>query len=97
MRIVWTPEARQDRFEIWARIAAEDPYAAARMDELFGMTVKRLIDHPKLGREGLVPGTREFIVHESYRLVYEVDPERGKVGILALVHTRRQWPPIAPS
>lgn len=95
MRLVWTPEARQDRFEIWAGIAADDPYAAARMDELFGTTVKRLMDHPELGREGLVLGTREFIVHESYRLVYEFDSRNDQVWILAVVHTHRQWPPIA--
>ena len=96
MKVAWTPEARQDRFEIWARIAAEDPYAAARMDELFATTVKRLVDHPELGREGLVPGTREFIVHQSYRLVYEINSDHDQSWILTLVHTHRQWPPIDP-
>lgn len=65
MKIVWTPEARQDRFEIWARIARDDPYAAIRIDERFGTAAAGLGDHPELGREGLIPGTREFVVHES--------------------------------
>jgi plasmid stabilization system protein ParE len=43
-----------------------------------------------MGRTGLVPGTRELIPHESYRLVYEV--EGDTVWILALVHTARMWP-----
>jgi toxin ParE1/3/4 len=45
-----------------------------------------------LGHIGRVPGTRELIPHESYRLVYEV--EADTVWILALVHTARQWPPM---
>lgn len=94
MKIVWTPEARQDRFEIWARIARDDPYAAVHMDERFGTAAARLRDHPELGREGLIPGTREFVVHESYQLVYEIDQTRREVRILALVHTRRLWPPL---
>jgi len=46
-----------------------------------------------MGKVGTVPGTREWIAHASYRLVYEVDEDHGAVWILALVHTARQWPP----
>ena len=45
-----------------------------------------------LGQSGKIPGTRELIPHESYRLVYEIDGET--VWILTLVHTARQWPPV---
>jgi plasmid stabilization system protein ParE len=60
------------------------------MDERFAAAVAHPADHPLLGRAGLVPGTRELIPHESYRLVYEV--EGDTVWILALVHTARMWP-----
>jgi plasmid stabilization system protein ParE len=62
------------------------------MDELFSEAVARLADHPRLGRPGTIPGTRELCPHESYRLVYEIDGET--VWILTLVHTARQWPPL---
>ena len=45
-----------------------------------------------LGKPGIVPGTRELIPHESYRLVYQIDGET--VWILTLVHTARLWPPV---
>jgi toxin ParE1/3/4 len=90
--VVWTPEAEQDRAEIWDYIAADNPRAAVRMDQLFGKAAVRLIDHPMLGKAGRVPGTRELIPHENYRLVYEVDGE--VVWILALVHTARRWLPL---
>jgi plasmid stabilization system protein ParE len=45
-----------------------------------------------MGRPGQIPGTRELIPHESYRVVYEVQADT--VWILALVHTARLWPPF---
>lgn len=90
MKVVWTPEALMDRGDIWDYIAADNPRAATRMDELFSDAVARLAEHPKLGRPGKIQGTRELIPHESYRLVYEIS--RETVWVLALVHTARQWP-----
>lgn len=92
MRVIWTPEARQDRADVWDYIAADNPFAAAHMDELFRTAAARLAEHPELGRPGKIPGTRELIPHENYRLVYEID--RETLWVLALVHTARQWPPV---
>jgi toxin ParE1/3/4 len=92
VRVVWTPEAQQDRGDLWDYIAAENPRAAARMDELFSEAAASLADHPMLGRPGKISGTRELIPHESYRLVYEIDGET--VWVLTVVHSARQWPPV---
>lgn len=91
MIVVWTPEAEQDRVDIWDYIADDNPSAAVRMDELFSDVAAKLAEHPKMGKTGKIPGTRELIPHESYRLVYEIDGDT--VWVLALVHTARQWPP----
>ncbi|MHB1641994.1 MAG: type II toxin-antitoxin system RelE/ParE family toxin [Acidithiobacillus sp.] len=91
MKIIWTPEAQQDRADVWEYIAADNPRAAARMDELFSNAAARLTDHPNLGMPGRIVGTRELIPHENYRMVYEIDGET--VWMLALVHAARQWPP----
>lgn len=90
MKVIWTPEALQDRADIWDYIAADNPRAAANIDVLFSDTATRLASHPKLGRPGKIQGTRELIPHETYRLVYDVSHDT--VWILALVHTARQWP-----
>ncbi len=92
MRVVWTPEAQQDRADVWDYIAVDNPQAAAQMDALFSDMATRLAEHPKLGQPGKISGTRELIPHESYRLVYEI--ERETIWVLALVHTARQWPPL---
>jgi len=93
VRVIWTPEAEQDRTDVWDYIAADNPHAAARMDELFSDAAARLAEHPELGTPGKIPGTRELIPHESYRLVYEIERETT-VWVLALVHTAMQWPPV---
>ena len=91
MRVVWAPEALQDRIEIWDYIATDNPAAAERMDGFFSDSANRLADHPKLGRPGKVAGTRELVAHEKYRLVYEISGD--SVYILTLIHTARLWPP----
>ncbi len=93
MKVIWTPEAEDDRVQIFDYIAADSPRAAVKMDELFSKAAGRLADHPKLGRAGRIPGTREVIPHKCYCLVYEIEQEA--VWVLALVHTARQWPPVA--
>lgn len=92
MKVIWTPEARRDRTDIWDYIAPENPQAAVRLDQLFSEAAGRLARHPKMGRPGKITGTRELIPHESYRLVYEIQGD--EVWVLALVHTARQWPPV---
>ena len=87
MRIIWTPEAEQDRADIWEYIASDNARAAAQMDELFSDAAARLVSHPMLGHKGKVVGTLELISHESYRMVYEIANE--VIWVLALVHTAR--------
>lgn len=95
MKIRWVAAAKQDRAEIVNYIRTNNPRAAARMDELFASAAAKLAQFPHLGKLGIIPGTRELIPHESYRLVYEVEDET--VWVLALVHTARQWPPVSES
>ena len=59
MRVRWTASAEQDRTDVWDFIAADDPVAAARMDEPFSDAAARLATFPKMGKEGRVPGTRD--------------------------------------
>lgn len=91
MKARWALSAEQDRIDITDFIARDDPLAAIEMDELFASVARRLGEHPLNGRLGQVAGTREFVPHESYRMVYEVRDDT--VWILALVHTARMWPP----
>jgi addiction module RelE/StbE family toxin len=92
MNVRWTTASVADRQAIFDYIAQDNPLAAIGMDALFERSAQRLCEHPKLGKVGKLPGTRELIPHESYRLIYELSLDT--VWVLALVHTARQWPPL---
>lgn len=93
MKVRWTPEAEDDRVQVFDYIACDSPRSAVKMDELFSKAAGRLAEHPQYGRAGRIPGTLEVIAHKSYCLVYEI--KQDTVWVLALVHTARRWPPVA--
>lgn len=90
--LFWTPEAIQDRDEIYAFIEADKPAAALALDELFEEKADRLVDHPDLGRPGRITGTRELVVHRNYVRVY--DSPGDEVRLLRVLHAAGQWPPV---
>ncbi|WP_373888600.1 type II toxin-antitoxin system RelE/ParE family toxin [Massilia genomosp. 1] len=91
MELCWTPEAIQDRDDIYEYIEADNPAAALALDELFAEKAGRLVDHPGLGKPGRAAGTRELVAHQNYILVY--DTAGDLVRVLRLLHAARQWPP----
>lgn len=91
-KLFWTPEAIQDREDIYGYIEADNPTAALDLDELFEEKAALLVDHPNVGRPGRVPGTRELVAHRNYLVIYDVAD--GLVRVLNVVHAVRQWPPV---
>ncbi|MBU8547237.1 MULTISPECIES: type II toxin-antitoxin system RelE/ParE family toxin [Roseomonadaceae] len=91
MKLVWTRPAAQDRRDIRAHIAQENPAAALALDELFSEKAARLVDRPQMGRPGRVTGTRELVAHQNYILIYDLAGDT--VRVLRVLHAARQWPP----
>lgn len=52
MELLWTPEAIQDREDIYDYIEADNPAAAIALDELLSEKASRLVEHLSLGRLG---------------------------------------------
>jgi len=92
MELLWTPEAIQNREDIYDYIEENNPLAALALDELIEERTGVLQEFPKMGRGGRVPDTFELVVHSSYMVVYEI--VEMQVRILNVVHTARQWPPL---
>lgn len=90
MKLLWSGEAESDRIAIFQASAAESVFAADALDVLFEEGAETLLDAPESGRPASAPGTRELIVHPSYRMIYDVAGE--DVRILAIVHATRMWP-----
>jgi toxin ParE1/3/4 len=92
MRIRYARPAKQDLIEIQDYIAKDDEAAAYRVAQEIKKQVGRLAQHPRLGRPGQIPDTRELsIAGTPYFVVYRI--KRSTVEILAIIHARRQWPP----
>nr|WP_298137998.1 type II toxin-antitoxin system RelE/ParE family toxin [Acidiferrobacter sp.] len=90
IELFWTPEATQDRDEIYDHIEADNPAVALALDELFAEKAGLLVDHPDLGRPGRITGTRELVTHHNYVLIYDV--AGNLVRVLRVLHAARQWP-----
>ncbi|HDR9174326.1 translation repressor RelE [Burkholderia vietnamiensis] len=95
MDLFWTPEAIQDRADIFDYIEADNPLAALDLDEQLEQKAWLLVDHPNLGRLGRVADTRELVVHRNYLLIYDVAGDQ--VRVLNVVHAARRWPPMVAS
>ncbi|MEZ2409953.1 addiction module RelE/StbE family toxin [Bosea sp. OAE752] len=91
MRLVWTKRSLRELDQIFAFIAKDSRSAAAALVDLVEQRSAMLTSHPEIGRPGRSDGTRELIVTGTpYILPYRVSD--GRVEILAVLHTSRQWP-----
>lgn len=86
----WLPAAADDLAAIIAYISERNPAAAAAMADRLLTDAELLSQLPALYRPGRIPGTREFVSHPNYLLVYRVLGDA--VEILNVVHTRQQFP-----
>jgi toxin ParE1/3/4 len=91
MQIAWVEAALLDIAVIKARIAADDPRAAEQQVQRVLRDIARLVEFPRLGREGRIPGTRELIVSRTpYLVAYRITGDA--IHILRVLHGRQRWP-----
>lgn len=91
MILAWLESALRNRYKQLDYIARDNPAAAARLDAHMERDTERLLEHPLLGREGRVPGTRELVVsHSPFILVYRVKKKR--IEILRILHGAQLYP-----
>ena len=95
MIIRWLRTATRNRFEQLDYIAADNPAAAVRLDEAIERQTDLLAQHPLMGREGRVEGTRELVIDRSpFIAVYRVKKKR--IEILCILHGAQQYPKARP-
>lgn len=89
-RLEWKKRARLDLLEIVGYIAQDNPENAEKLADEIESKIESLQEHPKLCRAGRKRGTREFVAHPNYLVVYRIQGET--VEILRVKHTAQQWP-----
>jgi toxin ParE1/3/4 len=93
LTIAWLKTALRTRFEQLDYIAADNVRAAIRVDEEIDRQVDLLAEHPLMGREGRVKGTRELVTGRSpFIAVYRIKGKR--IEILRILHGAQRWPQI---
>jgi toxin ParE1/3/4 len=91
VKLVWTKRALRELDQILAFVARDSRSAAAALVDLVEKRSAVLITHPEIGRPGRSDGTRELVLTGTpYIVPYRV--RDGRVEILAVLHTSRQWP-----
>lgn len=91
MQIKWLRRALNDLENIVDYIAQDNPTAALEMLDTIEAITVGLADHPKRGRNGRMPGTRELVIPgTAYVSVYRLKAKR--VEILRVLHSAQQWP-----
>lgn len=82
----WTRRALQRMDEVASYISQDNPANATAFVSELVAKVGLLAEQP-LGKAGRVYGTREFVLHKHYVVVYRI--KQGEVHILTVLHTAR--------
>lgn len=92
MRLFWSRRAINDLRAIQAFIEKNDPTAARTTTLRIIDAVETMIPtNPNVGRQGRVPGTREFVVSRTpYIVPYRLTG--GMIEVLRIYHGARRWP-----
>jgi len=91
VKLVWTREAVRDLVEARSYVEPDNPKAAAELSRRIVNAVERLIENPKVGREGRLHSTRELVVTRThYLIIYRIYGKR--IDLLRILHTNRQFP-----
>ena len=93
MRVEWLRTALKNLDDEAAYIAMENPKAAADFVQAILDSVGHLARFPAAGREGRLPGTREWVVADRpYLIPYRV--RQIHLQVLRVFHTRRLPPSL---
>jgi addiction module RelE/StbE family toxin len=87
---VWSEEAQLDLVDILSYIEQFNPLAARTLRHTIESGVDQLPRNPLGFREGRVTGTREYVAHPNYLVVYRIG--ETAIEVLRVLHARQEYP-----
>ena len=91
MQVEWLRAALRNLDDEAAYIAEENPKAAHEFVQAILSGLEQVAAFPAMGKEGRVPGTREWVVSRwPYIVPYRI--REGRLQVMRIFHTRRQRP-----
>lgn len=88
--VLWLETALHDLAAITEFIADKNPLAATKLNARLQEDAELLGELPALFRRGPIAGTRQFVSHPNYILIYRVTTTA--IEILNVVHSHQQYP-----
>jgi toxin ParE1/3/4 len=88
--VEWKSEALDDLATIYVYIEERNPKAARELYEMITQSAEKLPQMPYLFRRGRVNGTREYVVHPNYILIYQVKAQH--IEIVRVMHAKQEYP-----
>jgi plasmid stabilization system protein ParE len=93
-QVTLSPSARRDLRDIVRYISFDSPDRAIAFGQFLVSNTKRLADFPQLGR--VVPEFENSLIREivvrSYRVVYRINEENQRIGVVRFWHAARGNP-----
>jgi len=91
MTVLWSRKSEANLISILTYVAKDNPIAARQLiDEIIGSVELTLAEYPLAGRQGRIDGTREWVAHKHYIVVYKTLDTQ--ITILTVRHTSPRWP-----
>ncbi|MBD8558829.1 type II toxin-antitoxin system RelE/ParE family toxin [Pseudomonas sp. B2021] len=91
MQVEWLRAALRNLDDEAAYTAEENPKAAHEFVLAILSGLEQVAAFPAMGKEGRVPGTREWVVSRwPYIVPYRI--REGRLQVMRIFHTRRQPP-----
>jgi len=90
MKVVFAERAKRDIGDIYDRIAADNPSAAQRVEDMIRSTCEGLAHFPYAAAATDEPNIHRLpLVRYPYTIFYRIAPERKRVEIARIVHSGR--------
>jgi toxin ParE1/3/4 len=95
VKLVWTPQAREDLIEIYTYIGLDNPSAAERIFDAVQAKIGSLVESPRIGtRRPDIRRSARILVEGPYLVLYETHPDSDEnaideVEIVRIVDGRR--------
>ena len=91
MSLIWSRKAEANLVAILTYVVKDDAVAARRfVDDIVDSTELVLSQYPLSGQPGRIDGTREWVAHKRYVVVYRAVGD--SVTVPTVRHTSPQWP-----
>ena len=90
MKVVFDDRAVSDLEDIYRFIVAHNPLNAADVTGRILASIETLADYPDMAREGVVAGTREWVIPGlPYIAVYRISRQTKEIVVIGIFHGAR--------